>query len=389
MTRKIIHLDLDAFFCAVEEQRNPELVRKPFAVGGQPNERGVVSSCSYAARKLGVRSAMPTRKALQICPKLIIITPDHHDYSRISNQVMNRLRQWTGLVEQISIDEAFLDLSDLPESGESLARRLQAEIRDEQGLPCSLGVAANKLVAKMATDFGKAGHHGDTPPCAITVVPSGKEAEFMAPLPVQALWGVGPKTAIRFNQMGISQIGDLARLSEVELEKLLGKMGHELYFRSRGIDDRPVVVDYEAKSISQEITFNQDVCDQVILEKTIRQLSEKVGQHLRQAKFVGKTIRIKLRWANFDTITRQLTLQQPTDQGEVIYQTTLHLFEENWKSGKFVRLIGVGVSGLETPVHQLSLWDTEQEKGRRLTQALDELKERYGNDAVSRGKLPK
>jgi DNA polymerase-4 len=213
MSRKILHLDLDAFFCAVEEQRNPDLAGKPFAVGGRPEERGVVASCSYPARLYGVHSAMPMARARRLCPGLMIISSRHSVYSQVSRQVMERLHRLSPLVEQVSIDEAFLDVSDLLDTGEEIARRLQQEIKAELSLPCSIGIASNKLVAKIANDVGKAANRSGKPPNAITNIPVGQEAEFLAPLPVERLWGVGPKTAERLFRIGIRLIGDLARCS--------------------------------------------------------------------------------------------------------------------------------------------------------------------------------
>jgi DNA polymerase-4 len=385
MPRKIIHLDLDAFFCAVEELQNTELCGRPFAVGGQPDERGVISSCSYAARVFGVRSAMPTGRALGLCPGLLVISPHHQLYAQASRQVMDRLHQWTALVEQISVDEAFLDLSDLPENPESLAHRLQSEIRNALGLPCSLGVATNKLVAKIATDVGKAARRSNQPPNAITVVPSGQEAAFLAPLTVQSLWGVGPKTAARLTELGISTIGDLSRWDETDLVKVFGKNGFDLARHARGIDDSPINPSHEVKSISQEVTFSRDVSDSETLRRTLRELSETVGRRLRQARLCGSTVKIKLRWPNFTTLTRQVTLPQPTDQGDEIFTAGLDLVEKNRPASQLVRLLGVAVSGIVSPNRQLSLWDTGSEKSRRLQSALDELREKYGDDIVHHG----
>jgi DNA polymerase-4 len=385
MPRKIIHLDLDAFFCAVEELQNPELKGRPFAVGGQPDERGVISSCSYAARVFGVRSAMPTGRALGLCPGLQIVSPHHRLYSQFSQQVMDRLRQWTALVEQISIDEAFLDLSDLSEGAESLARRLQGEIRSSPGLPCSLGVATNKLVAKIATDVGKAAQRSSQPPNAITIVPPGQEAAFLAPLAVQTLWGVGPKTATHLAELGINTIGDLARWTETDLVKVFGKNGHDLVQRAHGIDDSPIVTEHEAKSISQEVTFSRDVSDADTLRRTLRELSETVGRRLRHERLCASTVKIKLRWPDFTTLTRQVTLPQPTDQGEEISITALDILEKNRPARQPVRLLGVGVSHITSPARQLTLWDTGSEKNRRLQSAVDELRAKYGEDIVHRG----
>lgn len=384
MARKILHLDLDAFFCAVEEQHNPELAGKPFAVGGRPEERGVVASCSYAARRFGVRSAMPMARALRLCPNLIIVSSHHGDYSQVSQQVMKRLQELSPKFEQISIDEAFLDVSDLPQSGEEQARRLQARIRDELGLPCSIGVASNKLMAKIANDVGKASARGEGPPNAITVVEPGREAEFLEEKPVTALWGVGPKTAQRLEEMNIRKIGELARLPEVELVRLFGKNGADLSIRARGIDERPVEPSHETKSISQETTFSKDIADADSLQRTLRSLSEGVGRRLRKENLCGTTVKVKLRWQNFTTLTRQVTLSQPTDQDSEIFEAALALFKANWRKGQLVRLLGVGVSGLGPPVRQLSLWDDGAERERRLQAAVDALRERYGRNIVQR-----
>ena len=385
MKRKIIHLDLDAFFCAVEEKRDPGLRGKPFAVGGRPEERGVVASCSYAARRFGIHSAMPMARALNLCPGLLIVPSRHGVYSQVSRQVMQHLKDLTPLVEQISIDEAFLDVSDLSETGEAIARRLQASIQRDPGLPCSLGVATNKLLAKTANDVGKAANRSDHPPNAITVVPPGQEAAFLAPLPVEALWGVGPKTAERLAEMGIHSIRDLAHWPAADLRRTFGKMGQEMATRAQGIDDRPVATSHETKSISQETTFSQDVRDGEVLRRTLRALAEGVGGRLRSAGLYASTVKIKLRWADFSTLTRQVTLEQATDQDLEISATALELFENTWPKGKAVRLIGVGVSGLGPLVRQLSLWDQDNEKERRLQSAVDELRQRFGSKALRRG----
>lgn len=404
MPRTILHLDLDAFFCAVEETRDPSLRGKPFAVGGQPNERGVVSSCSYAARALGVRSAMPMSRALRLCPNLIIVSPRHRLYSDFSKQVMERLGRLTPLLEQISIDEAFLDISDLRDHPERIARDLQAAIRDELGLSSSIGIASNKLVAKIATEVGKkaapqrlstlqqaqgiaSGTSQDSvgPPFALTIVPTGEEAAFLAPLPADMLWGVGPKTAKRLAELGIHTIGDIARWPESELTSLFGENGRDLSRHARGMDERPIVTEYETKSISQETTFVRDVSDDKMLAKTLRELAEQVGRRLRQSDLAGTTVKLKIRWPDFTTLTRQTTLHQPTDQGEEIASTTAALLRSVRRSGQAVRLIGVGVSHLGPPIRQLSLWDDGGEKSRKLQEAVDALQEKYGREAIRKG----
>lgn len=389
MPRKILHLDLDAFFCAVEELRDPTLRGKPFAVGGSPEGRGVVASCSYPARKFGVRSAMPMYRALRLCPGLLVVHGQHHLYSDYSRQVMARMEAVTPQIEQISIDEAFLDVTLLHEPGLILARRLQATIRDDLGLPCSIGVATNKLMAKIATEVGKsAGRKArpgyDGPPNAILEVPPGQEAAFLAPLSAGMLWGVGPKTAQRLAALGIRTIGDIARWSEEELVYRFGDGGRYLRRAALGIDDSPVHTEREEKSVSHETTFARDVSDGDELRRTLLRLSEGVGRRLRRAGTGGVTVSLKLRWPDFTTITRQTTLAIATDQDAEIYATAVGLLESVWKPGRPVRLLGVGVSGLREPVRQMGLWDEGPERRRRLQEALDEVRDKYGKKAVRR-----
>ena len=392
MDRKILHLDLDAFFCAVEETRNPELRGKAFAVGGKPEERGVVASCSYAARRNGVRSAMPMGKAIRLYPGLIIVPSRHRLYGEVSRQVMAILHDVTGLVEQISIDEAFLDISDIRDDPERLAHGLQARIRDELHLPCSIGIASNKLMAKIATEVGKAlalkriTVQGLTePPNAVTVVPVGREAEFLSPLPVDMLWGVGPKTSKRLTELGIYTIGDIAKWPENELIRLFGENGRDLSRHARGIDDRPVVTEHETKSISQEVTFSVDIRDDTVLEKTIREQSTEVARQLRKNNLAGKTIKLKIRWPDFTTLTRQTSLNSPTDMEDEIAKCAIELMRLVRKTNQAVRLIGVGVSGLGQPIRQLGLWDFDSEKSRKLQDVLDILQDKYGKDVIKRG----
>ena len=331
--RKILHLDLDAFFCAVEELHDPSLRGKAFAVGGQPEERGVVASCSYAARRFGVRSAMPMSQALRLCPGLLVISHHHSNYGEMSEKVMQRLHDLSPLVEQISIDEAFVDISDLGEIPETIARRLQKRVNNELGLPCSVGVAANKLVAKIATEVGKKTAKKDQPPNAVTVVPPGKEAAFLEPLSANMLWGVGPKTSAKLAGIGIKTIGDLAHLPQADLIRWFGENGRDLARRACGVDDRPITTEHEVKSISQETTFAQDVREDRLLANTLRDLSAEVGRRLRQADIAGTTVRIKLRWPDFTSLTRQTTLPQPTDQDEEIYRLALALLDKVREKG--------------------------------------------------------
>jgi DNA polymerase-4 len=396
MPRVILHLDLDAFFCAVEENQNPSLRGRAFAVGSKPEERGVVASCSYAARRMGVHSAMPMARAIRLCPGLIIVSSRHRLYSEVSREVMAILNEQTPLVEQISIDEAFLDISDIQKSQvpEAFGRQLQTRIRDELHLPCSIGIASNKLMAKLATEVGKAlalqkikAEGLVEPPNAVTVVRFGEEAAFLDPLPADMLWGVGPKTSARLAELGIHTIGDIARWPEYELVRLFGENGRDLARHAKGIDDRPVVTEHETKSISQEVTFSKDIRDDKVLEQTVREQSSEVARQLRKNNLAGKTIKLKIRWPDFTTLTRQTTLPEPTDLEDVIATTAVKLMHAVRKPNQAVRLIGVGVSGLGAPVRQLGLWDGNLEKERKLQEIVSELQEKYGRNVIRRGNM--
>lgn len=382
MPRTILHLDLDAFFCAVEELHNPALQGRAFAVGGRPESRGVVASCSYPARRHGVRSAMPMGHALRLCPDLVIVPARHRAYSAMSRKVMERLHRITPLVEQISIDEAFLDVTALNEPGERVARRLQATIRQELQLPCSLGVASNKLVAKIANNLGKAAARGEGPPNAIRVVAFGQEADFLAPLPCSELWGVGPKTAARLAELGIATIGELAQRDATELEAHFGKHGRELAERARGLDDRPVVTEHDPKSVSQETTFVRDVRDATQLRQTLHELSQRVSRDLQRKGVTGNTVKLKLRRPDFSTPTRQTRLDLPTDDAARIEAAALLLFERLWQPGEPIRLLGVGVSGLGNGPRQMGLFDAPDERKERVIATLDAVRRRFGESAI-------
>ncbi|HET7009258.1 MAG TPA: DNA polymerase IV [Anaerolineales bacterium] len=377
MSRTILHVDLDAFFCSVEEKLNPELRGKAFVVGGTPQGRGVVASASYAARPFGVRSAMPTARALRLCPHLIVVPGRHGVYGEESERVMDILRDAAPVVEQISVDEAFLDVSDDPRPGEQVARALREEIRKRCELPTSWGVAGSKLVAKIATEVGK--------PNGLIVVPRGGEAAFLAPLPVEMLWGVGPRTREQLVGLGLRTVGDLASQTPAWLSTHLGPHGIELAARARGEDDRPVEEGREARSMSNETTFARDVADPAELLRTLRALSDNVGSRLREAGLAGTTVRLKLRWPDFTTLTRQTRLPQPTDQDREIFAAAQGLFERVWKKGRAVRLIGVGVAHLGERLRQLSLFDAAWQHDERLLAAVDAIRTRYGYDALRRG----
>ncbi len=383
--RKILHIDLDAFFCSVEELLNPSLRGIAFATGGTADGRGVVTSCSYAARQKGIHSAMPMAQALRMCPELKTVRGNHKLYSRYSQTVMDIFRQMTPLVEPISIDEAFLDVSDLPQPAKEIAIEIQMWVKRETSLPCSIGGATNKLVAKIATNMGKSGHDQPTAPMAVNIVPPGKEKEFLKPLPVREMWGIGPKSAEHLHANGIYTIGDIQSMPEADLERILGNFAGMLRRRSLGLDERPVGDDDEVKSVSNERTFFDLIDNEETLLQVVRALSEKVGWRLRKKRLTGKTVRVKLRWSDYATITRQTTLAQPTNHDSVIFSQAKQLVLENWQAGKKVRLVGVGVSNLVENIHQLSLLSHDFEKEHQLLKTIDALQEKYGKNIIFKG----
>ena len=349
--RAIVHLDLDAFFAAVEVLERPDLAGKPVLVGGRPEERGVVAAASYPARAFGVRSAMPMHRALQLCPEAIVLPPRHSLYQDTSRRVMAVLHQVSPLVEQLSIDEAYLDLTDRVstwDDGVGVARQVQARVREELGLSASLGVATNKLVAKVASDRDKPG--------GLTVVRPGAEAVFLAPLPVRVLWGVGPVTARKLAGMGVETVGELARWPEEELRARFGRHGVEMAQQARGVDERAVVTEHERKSVSQERTFARDLRDAKALRTQLWRLSQGVARRLRRAELAASTVAIKLRYGDFTTLTRQMRLAVPTDDERTIYRAALVLLKRTWERGRPVRLLGVAGRDLSPPAGQLSLF---------------------------------
>jgi DNA polymerase-4 len=355
--RAIVHLDLDAFYAAVEVLQNRALAGKPVLVGGKPEERGVVAAASYPARAFGIRSAMPMSQALRRCPQAIVLPPRFDVYRKYSRQVMDILHQTSPLVEQISIDEAYLDLTDQVATWEDavdIVRNLQDRVGQEIGLSASLGVATNKLVAKVASDRDKPG--------GLVVVPPGEEAAFLAPLPVRVLWGVGPKTAAKLAEMGVTTVGELAQRPEEALRERFGQRGVEMANQARGVDPRPVVMEHERKSVSQERTFARDLRGAEALDRQLQDLCQRVAQHLARAEVVAGTVAIKLRYSDFETLTRQMTLAVPTDDKEAIYQVARALFDRTWQHGRPVRLLGVACRHLSPPPGQLPLF-REEHKG--------------------------
>lgn len=348
--RAIIHLDLDAFYTAVETLENPDLAGKPVIVGGRPGERGVVASASYAARAFGVHSAMPTSRALSLCPKAVVVPPRHRLYSDYSRRVMDILRQASPLFQQMSIDEAYLDVTEQAPKWEDaieVAKQLQGQVLQETGLSASLGVATNKLIAKVASDRDKPG--------GLTVVRPGDEARFLAALPVRVLWGVGPVMARKLSEMGVTTVGDLAQLPEDELRLRFGSQGAALSRQARGIDRRAVVTEHQIKSVSQERTFRRDIAEEEELYGQLWRLSQKVAARLKRKELAAGTVAIKLRYADFSTFTRQMTLTVPTDDEQAIFGAARTLLERSWQRGRPVRLLGVATRRLCAPPGQMPL----------------------------------
>jgi DNA polymerase IV len=379
---------MDAFYAAVEQRDHPEYKGQPVIIGSDPKDghgRGIVATCSYEARKFGVHSAQPISKAWKLCPNGVYIRPDMEKYGRVSGLVMSILSDFTDLQEQVSIDEAFLDVTGskrLFGAGPEIAKKIKGRIRDELQLTASAGVAANKFVAKVASDLKK--------PDGLVVVDPGREKEFLAPLPISRLWGVGPKTEAYLKTLGLDRIGQIADIQPNDLAARLGKSGSHLWQLAQGIDDRPVLSTEGCKSIGHEITFERDTGDLVLLEATLLSLAEKVSQRLRAQKVRAHTIAIKFRESDFSTFTRRITLDVPVDTSEKIYPVARQLLRSVFRKGTLVRLIGVSGSNLETAQGggQMSLFNSAPcQKDRNLAAALDDITQRFGNQAITRAAL--
>jgi len=385
MERVILHLDMDAFYAAVEIRENPTLAGKPLIIG-HPGRRGVVSTCSYEARRFGVHSAMPSMIAQRLCPEAIWLSGRMDLYVRVSREIRKILHDVAPVVEPLSIDEAFLDLTGVVkdlEGGRRIALDLKERIRRTHQLTASVGVAPNKFLAKIASDLEK--------PDGLVVFPLDEIAGRLWPMPIQKLWGVGPKTARRLEAGGVHTIGDLLKVSPESLETLVGASSAvHLRALARGEDDRPVQSDHEAKSISEERTYATDLTDPGRIDRAMLARAEGVARDLRRKGLQGRTVHIKVRTGDFTTWTRSRTLPAPTDLTEVIIGAARELFQERIRlAGRGIRLLGVGVSGLEPAGSgQTSLFtDPEEEKARRMARAADAVRDRLGEEAVTRARL--
>lgn len=377
----ILHVDMDAFFVSVELLTRPELRGLPVVVGGRPDQRGVVSAASYEARRYGIQSAMPLRTAGKLCPHAMFLEPHHELYSEWSDRVATILSKYSPTVEMASIDEAYLDLSGTERlHGPSLsaANQLLREITRTTGLPCSGGLAATRLVAKVASDQAK--------PRGMVWVPPGSEARFLAPLSVRRIPGIGKVTEAGLNSLGIQTVGQLAAVSQEKLEEFFGRWGTALHRKSLGQDSYEFLLDGEPKSISHNQTFGADTRDRELLETTLSYLCQKAGKRLRDSGLYARTVSATLRFANFKTIERSRTLPEETDLDSVIVATAKSLFSSAWDGTATLRLVGVALSSFTSASGQLDLIDGgRREKLERLARAADRLRDRFGFSKIQLG----
>jgi DNA polymerase-4 len=381
--RTIFHVDMDAFFVSVEELFDPSLKGKPVVVGGQRDQRGVVSAASYAARKFGVHSAMPLRTAAKMCPQAIFVDGHPERYRECSEKVYKVLGSFSPQVEMASVDEAYLDMTGTARlHGPPLkaAHILHQRMKADTGLNCSVGIGTSRLIAKVCS--------GQAKPNGVLWIVAGQEAKFLAPLDVREIPGVGKVMEGHLNALGIKKVGDLAKLEDSDLESRFGKWGLALAGKARGEDaggwfDNEVGANIDAKSISHEHTYNEDTADVSQLESTLMRLSEMVGRRLRESNFYARTIQLKLRYKDFTTITRAHSLAEPTQLDNEIFEQARTLFRKNWKRGVQVRLLGVQTSSFTTEPPQADLLDEgRQQRWKNALAAADRLRDKFGESSV-------
>ena len=378
---------MDAFYASVEELDNPELKGKPVIVGGR-SMRGVVSAASYEARKYKIHSAMPIAQAKRLCPHGVFLPVRMKRYKEISNKVFSIFQKYTPLVEPLSLDEAFLDVTSsrkLFGTAEDIARQIRKQVFEEIGLTISAGVASSKLMAKIASDFNK--------PDGLTIVPAGSEAEFLAPLPIKRLWGVGKKTQETLGLLGVHTIGDIAGLSLDLLEQKFGKHGKHLHLSALGLDERDVETEHETKSVGHEFTFDADLTEIEAIRRELLELSGMVAKRLRHYQLKGKTITLKVKYHDFRQVTRSSTINEHTADSKRIYQEVLQLLKRTDAGKQPARLLGISVSGLKLDggsSQQLLFPEMQTSKKREeINKALDAIQEKYGSTAILPGRLLK
>ena len=384
--RFILHVDMDAFYASVEVREQPGLAGRPVIVGGSPRGRGVVSAANYEARRFGIHSAMPTARAMRLCPDAVCLPGRMSLYASVSRQIREIFDRYSPLVEPLSLDEAFLDVTEsqrLFGTATEIANAIKRAISDELSLVASVGIAPNKFIAKIASDL-------DKPDGFVEVKPEEVQA-FLDPLPVSRVWGVGKATGKELDRLGISTIAQLRQQSEAVLQDRFGKFGTHLWRLANGMDDRPVVSDSEAKSISNETTFDSDISNRDTLRAWLMELTEQVCWRLRQHDLFGRTVQIKLRFADFSTITRSHTLPEATQQTKQVWQAVLALFDKAMQSeSRRLRLVGVGVSGLidtaQRPQVQTDMFEqTQDTRQAQLDEVTDAIKSRFGSSGIRRG----
>ena len=382
--RSILHVDMDAFYASVEQLDHPAYKGQPVIVGADPKAgkgRGVVAACSYEARKFGVHSALPISRAWKLCPQGVYVRPRMDRYVEVSHQVMEVFRRYTDLVEPLSIDEAFLDITGsvaLLGSPDEIARSIKKDIRKATGLTASVGLAPNKFLAKIASDLRK--------PDGLVVLEENGVEQFLRDLPISRLWGVGPKTEARLHEMGFRTIGQLASAPRESLVRALGSLGEHLYRLSHGKDDRPVVPDWERKSVGTETTFDEDTDDRELLLRTILELSDHVAERLRKDEYRARKVTLKLRYSNFSTHTKQHSLDKLIQSGEEIAAVARQLFSQ-FPLDRKIRLLGVSAGDLHRDggdPQQLTLFAASNQK-EKLGHTVDEIKKKFGVDSLRRG----
>ena len=383
--RAILHVDMDAFYASIEQLDHPEYKGKPVIVGADPKRgsgRGVVAACSYEARKFGVRSALPISRAWKLCPEGVYVRPRMKRYVEVSHQIMEVFRRYTDLVEPLSIDEAFLDITGsiaLLGPPVQIAQSIKSDIRQQTGLTASVGLAPNKFLAKIASDIRK--------PDGFVVVEAVEIETFLHHLPISRLWGVGPKTEERLHELGFRTIGDVAAAERESLVRRLGSLGEHLYQLSHGHDDRPVIPNWEPKSISSETTFEEDTDDRELLLATILELSDHVAQRLRKDGYHAKKVTLKLRYSSFTTHTKQQSLDKLIRTGEDLAAIARGLFAQFPLKQK-IRLIGVAAGDLHRDgedSQQLPLFGDSAPRKEKLSHTVDEIKQKFGDAALRRG----
>ncbi|MDD5287786.1 MAG: DNA polymerase IV [Dehalococcoidales bacterium] len=380
--RTIMHIDLDAFFVSVEQVFQPELKGKPVVVGGKPDRRGVVAAASYEARAFGLHSGMPLATAVRLCPQAIFIEGNFQRYRDASEKFMAILADFSPFIEPMGIDEAYLDVTgfeSLHGTIRQMALTIKQRVKNELGLAASIGIAPCKVVAKVASDYSK--------PDGLVEVRTGEEAAFLSPLPVGDLPGIGKQTELVLRRLGIKTIGEVARLSPSALKSRFGVFGEMLRCFASGIDNRRVLPPSAAKSISRATTFPKDTRDNIFLEATLRYLTERVGAELRGQSRQAKCVSMKLRYADFTTITRNKSLPQATDADQTIFEVGVELLKRALMADKqLVRLVGIGVSNLMEPGEQLAMFDNTVRRLERLNQAIDRIRLKYGFTAIQTGR---